>query len=83
MGTELHGAVCVQQQPGEAGGEVLHEAIGDGAQRLTDLSGQLMVVVLLREKRGVRDGRAVQAGGQAGRTLFLMARSRSRTEPPL
>lgn len=83
MGAELHGAVCVQQQPGEAGGEVLHEAVRDGAQRLTDLSGQLVVVVLLREKRGVRDGGTVQDVGWAGRTLFLMARSRSRTELPL
>lgn len=84
-GTEPHGAVRVQQQPREAGGEVLHEAFGDGAQRLLHIGGQLVVVMLLWD-RGLGEGRpawhAAQLQGR-GRTLFLMARRRSRTEPPL
>lgn len=50
VGTEPHGPVRVQQQPGETGGEVLHEALGDGAQGQPDISRQLVVVVLLQER---------------------------------
>lgn len=84
-GTEPHGAVRVQQEPREAGGEVLHEAFGDGAQRLLHVGGQLVVVMLLRD-RGLGEGRLDQHAAWLwgrGRTLFLMARRRSRTEPPL
>lgn len=49
-GTDFHGPMRVQQQPGEAGGEVLHKAIGDGAQGCTDVGWQLVVVMLLQER---------------------------------
>lgn len=44
VGADPHGPVRVQQQPGETGGEVLHEALGDGAQGQPDISWQLVVV---------------------------------------
>ena len=50
MGADVHGPVRVQQQPGEAGGEVLHKAIGDGAQGRPDIGRQLVVVMLLQER---------------------------------
>lgn len=78
----------VKEQPREAVGEVLDEAVGDVAQRLLGLRRQLSVVVLLRV-RAEGPGSAVTASPGAGphrapeRTLFLMARSRSRTDVPL
>lgn len=85
MGADPHGLVCVQQQPWEAGGEVLHKVVGDGAQGCLDVGRQLVVVMLLQERgRGEREVRAVGVRGSRGsRTLFLMARRRSRTEAPL
>lgn len=46
-GAAPHGAVGVEKQPREALGEVLHEAVGDLAQRSLRLHRQLPVVVLL------------------------------------
>lgn len=85
VGADPHGLMCVQQQPWEAGGEVLHKAVGDGAQGCPDVGWQLVVVMLLQERgRGERGARAAGARGSRGsRTLFLMARRRSRTEAPL
>lgn len=87
LGADPHGPVGVQQQLGEAGGEVPHKAVRDGAQGCPDVGWQLVVVMLLQERgRGEwgwgRWAAGVQ-GSRGGRTLFLMARRRSRTEPPL
>lgn len=48
VAAQLHGAVGVREQVGEAGGEVAHEVVREGAQRLLHLLGQLPVVVLLQ-----------------------------------
>lgn len=83
-GAAPHGPVRVQQQPWEAGGEVPHEAIGDGAQGRLDIGRQLVVVMLLQERaRGEQGAGGRGTRGWGARTLFLMARRRSRTEPPL
>ena len=65
VAAQLHGAVGVQEEVGEAAGEVVHEAVGEGAQRLLHLLGQLPVVVLLQmgrqthgRRRGARGTRA-------------------------
>ena len=50
-GTAPHGTVRVQQQPWEAGCEVLDEAVGDVAECLPDLRRELPVVVLLEGGR--------------------------------
>lgn len=49
--TDPHGRVRVQQQPGEAGGEVLNKVIRNSPQRLLDVCWQLVVVVLLHIKQ--------------------------------
>lgn len=51
MAAQLHGPVGVREQVGEAGREVAHEVIGQGAQGLPHLRGQLPVVVLLQTGR--------------------------------
>ena len=48
VAAQLHGAVGVQEEVGEAGGKVAHEVVREGAQRLLHLLGQLPVVVLLQ-----------------------------------
>lgn len=48
VAAQLHGAVGVCQEVGEARGEVAHEAVGEGAQRLLHVHGELPVVVLLQ-----------------------------------
>ena len=47
VAAQLHGPVGVGEEVGEARGEVAHEAVGEGAQRLPHLLGQFPVVVLL------------------------------------
>lgn len=48
VAARLHGPVGVGQEVGEAGREVAHEVVGEGAQRLPHLRGELPVVVLLQ-----------------------------------
>lgn len=47
MAARLHGPVGVGEQVGEAGREVAHKVIREGAQCLPHLRGELPVVVLL------------------------------------
>lgn len=48
LAAQLHGPVGVGEEVGEARGKVAHEVVGQGAQRLPHLRGQLPVVVLLQ-----------------------------------
>lgn len=90
--TAAHGPVRVQQQAGEAACEVLHEAVRDLAQRLLHLCGELPVVMFLgleRTESWLSHGlvcltpRAFPNPEALEHTLFLIARSRSRTDVPL
>lgn len=79
----------VQEQPREAGGEVLDEAVGHVAQRLPQLGRQLPVVVPLQGSERRAGGAQRRPGPSRApttpaleRTLFLTARSRSRTDVP-
>lgn len=47
MSAQLHGLVGVREEVGEAGCEVAHKVIRDGAQRLLNLHRELPVVVFL------------------------------------
>lgn len=49
LSTGAHGQVCVQQQVGEAGGEVGDKVIRDGAQSLLDLLRRFVIMVFLWE----------------------------------
>lgn len=50
MAARLHGPVGVGEQVGEAGREVAHKVIREGAQCLPHLCGELPVVVLLQTR---------------------------------
>lgn len=64
VGAEPHGSVRVQQQLGEARGEVLDKAIRDRAQGCPDVGWQLMVVVFLQEReQGEQGGWVLEMGG--------------------
>lgn len=52
----LHGPVGVGEEVGEAGREVAHKVVGERAQRLPHLRGELPVVVLLQTGRTHRHG---------------------------
>lgn len=58
VAAQLHGAVGVCQEVGEARGEVAHEAVGEGAQRLLHVHGELPVVVLLQTGTQTQDEEA-------------------------
>lgn len=88
--TGPHGQVRVQKQVGETGGEIRDKLVGDGAQSPLHLSRQLSVMVLL-----LKEGPTVNQYNSRYSfllkskawedipTLFLIARSRSLTDPPL
>lgn len=61
VAAQLHGPVGVREEVGEAGGEVAHEVVGEGAQGLPHLHGELPVVVLLQTGRQTQ---AVSEGAQ-------------------
>lgn len=58
VAARLHGPVGVGQEVGEAGREVTHEVVGEGAQRLPHLHGQLPVVMLLQTDMDVSSWKA-------------------------